>query len=114
MEVLAAPDQPAPVIALDHLSGEVARFPGQIRRLILFGSQARGNVTVDSDVDVLVVAPWQGPMWRQQDRETGDIAYHLRHDDAPERHTTREAAAGVLADAEAFVAMARQLVGSHA
>ena len=88
-EVLAAPDTAAPPIVLKHLPAEIARtvlrfrdellarFPGQIRRLILFGSQARGGATADSDVDVLVVTPWQGEALRRGDREVGDIAYRL-------------------------------------
>jgi predicted nucleotidyltransferase len=31
------------------------RFPGQMERLVLFGSKARGEATPGSDVDVLVV-----------------------------------------------------------
>ena len=30
------------------------------RRIILFGSYARGDATVDSDVDILVILPFQG------------------------------------------------------
>lgn len=30
----------------------------QIERLILFGSQARGNATQESDIDILVVVNW--------------------------------------------------------
>jgi uncharacterized protein len=88
-EVLAAPDIAAPPIVLKHLPTEIARtllrfrdellarFPGQIRRLILFGSQARGGATADSDVDVMVVTPWQGEALRCGDREIGEIAYSL-------------------------------------
>jgi predicted nucleotidyltransferase len=106
-EVLAAPDTAAPPIVLKHLPAEIARtvlrfrdellarFPGQIRRLILFGSQARGGATADSDVDVLVVTPWQGEA--------------LRHDYAPDRHIGQEEAAVIVADAESFIALARQL-----
>jgi hypothetical protein len=88
-EVLAAPDITTPPIVLKHLPIEIARtllrfrdellarFPGQIRRLILFGSQARGGTTADSDVDVMVVTPWQGEALRCGDREIGEIAYSL-------------------------------------
>ena len=31
------------------------RFPGEIVRLVLFGSKARGDASVESDFDVLVV-----------------------------------------------------------
>ena len=33
-------------------------------RIILFGSSAYGRPTPDSDVDLLVVMPHQGPPWR--------------------------------------------------
>jgi uncharacterized protein len=34
-------------------------------RIILFGSYARGNPTVDSDVDLLVILPFDGkPFWK--------------------------------------------------
>jgi predicted nucleotidyltransferase len=33
--------------------------PGDIQRLILFGSQARGEATEESDIDVLVVVNWE-------------------------------------------------------
>ena len=36
----------------------LARFPDQLQRLILFGSQARGDATAGSDIDVLVVVSW--------------------------------------------------------
>jgi hypothetical protein len=90
-------------IALGHVPIEIARtllrfrddllarFPGQIRCLILFGSQARGEATFGNSL---------------RDR--------LRHDYAPDRHTNQEAAAGALAEAEAFSRLARQLVESHA
>jgi len=35
-----------------------ARFPDQVQRLILFGSQARGDATAESDIDVMVVVSW--------------------------------------------------------
>lgn len=31
------------------------QFPGELVRLVLFGSKARGNATRESDIDVLVV-----------------------------------------------------------
>ncbi len=37
----------------------LAAFPGQIRRIILYGSYARGNARPDSDVDVIVVVAWE-------------------------------------------------------
>jgi predicted nucleotidyltransferase len=36
----------------------ITHLPGQIERLILFGSHARGEARPDSDVDVLVVVNW--------------------------------------------------------
>jgi len=36
----------------------LARFPDQLQRLILFGSQARKDATAESDIDVLVVVSW--------------------------------------------------------
>ena len=35
------------------------------RRIILFGSHARGTPTADSDVDLLVVMPYPGRPWQQ-------------------------------------------------
>ena len=37
----------------------LAHFPKQLQRLILFGSQARGETTAESDIDVLVVVNWK-------------------------------------------------------
>ncbi len=34
------------------------RFPDELQRLILYGSQARGEATAGSDIDVLVVVGW--------------------------------------------------------
>jgi predicted nucleotidyltransferase len=36
-----------------------AAFPDQIRRVILYGSYARGDAMPDSDVDVMVVVAWE-------------------------------------------------------
>jgi predicted nucleotidyltransferase len=33
-------------------------------RIILFGSYARGTATADSDVDLLIVLPFEGKSWR--------------------------------------------------
>ncbi len=83
------PDIAAQPTVLKHLPTELARtllrfrddllthFPGQILRLILFGSQARGDAAGDSDVDVMVVTAWQGEALRRGDREIGEIAYRL-------------------------------------
>ncbi len=37
----------------------LTHFPDQLQRLILFGSQARGEATRESDIDVLVVVRWE-------------------------------------------------------
>ena len=37
----------------------LARSPDQLQRLILFGSQARGDATADSDIDILVGVNWE-------------------------------------------------------
>jgi len=34
-------------------------LPGQIRRIILYGSYARGEAAPDSDVDVMIVVAWE-------------------------------------------------------
>lgn len=34
------------------------------RRVVLFGSHARGTATDDSDVDLLVIMPFEGKPWR--------------------------------------------------
>jgi hypothetical protein len=36
----------------------LTHFPDQLQRLILFGSQARGQATEASDIDLLVVVNW--------------------------------------------------------
>ncbi|MCB0226942.1 MAG: nucleotidyltransferase domain-containing protein [Anaerolineae bacterium] len=36
----------------------LAELPGQIERLILFGSYARGDARAESDVDVMVIVNW--------------------------------------------------------
>ncbi len=49
---------------------EIRRFADDIgrkfhpERVILFGSHARGETTADSDVDVLVVMPFEGRPWK--------------------------------------------------
>ncbi len=45
----------------DFQSRLLNRFPGEISRLILYGSYARDEATPDSDVDVLVVVGWDDP-----------------------------------------------------
>jgi len=47
----------------------VAEFhPHEVR---LFGSYARGEAGVDSDVDLMVVMPYTGPSWRQASLSRG-------------------------------------------
>ena len=46
--------------ALSHFRDNLlARFPDQIRRIILYGSFARGEAHEESDVDVMVVVGWE-------------------------------------------------------
>lgn len=42
-------------------------------RIILFGSYAYGTPTVDSDVDLLVVMPYEGKSWRMATEIRGRI-----------------------------------------
>ena len=42
------------------------RLPGQVWKLILFGSRARGQAQPDSDIDVMVVVGW-----KEERREDG-------------------------------------------
>jgi len=44
--------------------GEIARVRTQIRRLVLFGSRARGDDRSDSDYDILVVVLRKAPELR--------------------------------------------------
>lgn len=50
------------------------RFPGELLRLVLFGSRARGDATAESDIDVLAVVHSED--WRRGD-EIRDIGYEL-------------------------------------
>ena len=50
------------------------RFPGELIRVVLFGSKARGDATRESDVDVLVVIHSEG--WRLGD-EIRSLGYAL-------------------------------------
>jgi len=54
------------------------RFPGELVRLIIFGSKARGEATSESDVDLLVVI--QSDNWRLGDEIRGvGYALELEH-----------------------------------
>jgi len=50
------------------------RFPGELVRVVLFGSTVRGEATSESDIDVLAVIHSQD--WRLGD-EIRDIGYEL-------------------------------------
>jgi predicted nucleotidyltransferase len=47
-----------PEIVNQYRQALLTHFPQQVQRLILFGSQARGDATPESDIDVLVVVNW--------------------------------------------------------
>jgi len=48
-----------PEILNNYRNALLSRLPNQLQRLILFGSQARGEATEESDIDVLVVVSWE-------------------------------------------------------
>ena len=50
------------------------RFPGELIRVVLFGSKVRGDATRESDIDVLVVICSEG--WRLGD-EIRSLGYAL-------------------------------------
>lgn len=52
----------------------MAQFPGDIIKVIVFGSKARGNADKESDIDILVVS--RNDDWRHGDR-IRDIGYEL-------------------------------------
>jgi len=54
------------MVALKDIQAFVERIAGnfQPERIILFGSYAWGKPTPDSDVDLLVVLPFQGKNWK--------------------------------------------------
>jgi predicted nucleotidyltransferase len=55
------------------------RFPGELIRVVLFGSKVRGDATRESDVDVLVVIHSEGWRLGDQIRSLG-YALELEHD----------------------------------
>ncbi|MBH0204108.1 MAG: nucleotidyltransferase domain-containing protein [Nitrospira sp.] len=50
------------------------RFPGELVRVVLFGSKARGDASVESDIDVLAVV--RSEDWKLGD-EIRDTGYEL-------------------------------------
>lgn len=49
-------------VALDDFRQRVlALFPGEIKKIILYGSYARGEGSSDSDLDVMLVVTWNDP-----------------------------------------------------
>ena len=55
------------MVAMDQgeaLSRQIAR-EFHPERIVLFGSYARGNPSVDSDVDLLVLVPFDGKLFRK-------------------------------------------------
>lgn len=55
-----------------------ARFPGELVRLVIFGSKVRGEATAESDVDLLAVI--QSENWRLGDEIRGvGYALELEH-----------------------------------
>ena len=57
--VSATPSEPLLQIIVQRMLAA-----GQPQKIILFGSHSAGNPDIDSDVDLLVVAAFQGKPWR--------------------------------------------------
>jgi uncharacterized protein len=55
------------MVTLEEIQNLAQRINAKFHteRIILFGSYARGNPTPDSDVDLLVILPFDGKGWRQ-------------------------------------------------
>jgi predicted nucleotidyltransferase len=53
-----------PLADIEQLAGKIVR-EFHPEKIILFGSHARGTAGPDSDVDLLVVIPFQGKGWRK-------------------------------------------------
>ncbi|HOU15622.1 MAG TPA: nucleotidyltransferase domain-containing protein [Anaerolineae bacterium] len=54
------------MIAMQEIQNFASRIAEHFgpERIVLFGSYARGDFVVDSDVDMLVVLPFEGKTWR--------------------------------------------------
>ncbi len=67
--------EPEIVKAVQNYLAEVRRSGLQARRAVLFGSFARGDSHVDSDIDVLIIAPEFDAVY---DRAWVDMLWTLR------------------------------------
>jgi len=62
--------------ALTELKQELYRkFPNRIKRIILYGSRARGESEPDSDIDILVIADDENLKFSEQ---IGDISWNIQ------------------------------------
>ncbi len=60
----------APDLRRALVEGLCRLYGARLRRVVLFGSEARGDARDDSDVDVLVVLAGQVDVWAEIDRVT--------------------------------------------
>jgi predicted nucleotidyltransferase len=68
----------------DALLAEVVRrilSVGSPQRIVLFGSQARGDAREDSDMDILIIEETGGPGWKASPRYYGALAGLRRETD---------------------------------
>lgn len=65
-----------PVVDDALLAEVVHRFlaVGSPRKIVLFGSQARGDARNDSDLDILIIEETGGPGWKASPRYYGALA----------------------------------------
>jgi uncharacterized protein (UPF0332 family) len=98
----------------------LARFPDQVRHVILYGSFARGTAHAESDVDVMVVVAWNeerlpggwyvswggDPRWKEISDLAFDATLECGHSVAPlligERRFRRNSAVALEARREGF------------
>jgi predicted nucleotidyltransferase len=67
--------EPAIVRVIQHYLAAVRRSGIRVSQAVLFGSYARGDARLDSDVDILVIAPeFDGPY----DKSRIDLLWALR------------------------------------